>query len=88
MTGLYNFTHRLDGLAGGMALVGFGASRLSGSVLTQDSAFAAVSLVVAAAAIRFLTFSRPPRMPMGDVGSIPRRFLAAALLVTGWVRGV
>ena len=46
---------------------------------------AATSLAVAAAALAFLAYNfHPARIFLGDVGSVPLGFLAAALGVVGW----
>ena len=84
MTNLYNFMDGADGLAGGMAVAGFGcyaaAAWLGGNV-----AFALVSLNIVAAAAAFLMFNFPPaRLFMGDAGSIPLGFLAAAMGLIGY----
>jgi len=81
MTNLYNFMDGADGLAGGMAVIGFAAY----GVAAYGSGVGALSWVVALAAAAFLLVNFPPaRMFMGDVGSIPLGFLAAALGVLGW----
>lgn len=88
MTNLYNFMDGSDGLAGGMAVAGFGtygAAALAGG----DGAVAAGALGVAGAALAFLRFNfHPARVFMGDAGSIPLGFLAGALGLLGWVRGL
>jgi UDP-N-acetylmuramyl pentapeptide phosphotransferase/UDP-N-acetylglucosamine-1-phosphate transferase len=87
MTNLYNFMDGSDGLAGGMALFGFGAYALA-AWLAGDVVFAVVAASVAAAAAAFLAFNFPPaRVFMGDAGSIPLGFLAAALGILGWRAG-
>jgi UDP-GlcNAc:undecaprenyl-phosphate GlcNAc-1-phosphate transferase len=88
MTNLYNFMDGADGLAGGMALFGFGFYALA-AWTTGQPGFALVNLCVAAAAGAFLLFNFPPaRIFMGDGGSIPLGFLAAALGLTGWRDGL
>jgi UDP-N-acetylmuramyl pentapeptide phosphotransferase/UDP-N-acetylglucosamine-1-phosphate transferase len=88
MTNLYNFMDGSDGLAGGMALIGFGTYALTAAV-AGDPGFAQVNLCVAAAAAGFLVFNFPPaRVFMGDAGSIPLGFLAAALGLQGWSEGL
>ena len=88
MTNLYNFMDGSDGLAGGMALSGFGfygAAALMGGNLT----FALVNITIAGAATGFLFHNfHPARIFMGDAGSIPLGFLAAALGVSGWQLGL
>ena len=84
---LYNFMDGSDGLAGGMALFGFGAYAIAASLSGAD-AYAALCASLAAAAAGFLVFNFPPaRIFMGDVGSVPMGFLAGALGVVGWSRG-
>ena len=86
-TNLYNFMDGSDGLAGGMALFGFGAYAVAALLSGADS-YAALCGAIAAAAAGFLVFNFPPaRMFMGDVGSVPMGFLAGALGVVGWSRG-
>ncbi len=84
---LYNFMDGSDGLAGGMALFGFGAYAWA----AQDSgqlALAAASGSIAAASFVFLLVNfHPARLFMGDAGSVPIGFLAGALGVLGWREG-
>jgi UDP-N-acetylmuramyl pentapeptide phosphotransferase/UDP-N-acetylglucosamine-1-phosphate transferase len=83
MTNLYNFMDGADGLAGGMAAIGFGALALA-AWLGDAPALAAFCAAIAAAALAFLRFNFPPaRLFMGDAGSIPLGFLAAALGILG-----
>ena len=87
MTNLYNFMDGSDGLAGGMAAIGFGSYGVV-ALSAGDLPFAAVNLSIAAAACGFLLSNFPPaRVFMGDVGSIPLGYLAAVLDVSGWLRG-
>jgi UDP-N-acetylmuramyl pentapeptide phosphotransferase/UDP-N-acetylglucosamine-1-phosphate transferase len=84
MTNLYNFMDGADGLAGGMAVFGF-AAYAAAAWLAGNTDFALACLAVAAAAAAFLLFNFPPaRIFMGDAGSIPLGFLAAALGISGW----
>ena len=88
MTNLYNFMDGADGLAGGMAAIGFGALALA-SWGGGAPGLAAFCAAIAAAAVAFLRFNFPPaRLFMGDVGSIPLGFLAAALGIAGSLQGV
>ena len=88
MINLYNFMDGSDGLAGGMAMFGFGAYA-AGAWLGGAPAFASAAASVAAAAAAFLLFNfHPARVFMGDVGSIPLGFLAAALGLLGWRDGL
>lgn len=86
LVNLYNFMDGADGLAGGMALFGFGGYALAASTGTHpDAALAAASAVVAGAAAGFLAFNfHPARVFLGDAGSIPLGFLAGALGYLGW----
>ena len=88
VTNLYNFMDGSDGLAGGMALIGFGCYGLA-AWLAGDEAFAMLNFCIAAAAAAFLLFNfHPARIFMGDTGSIPLGFLAAVFGVMGWINGL
>jgi UDP-N-acetylmuramyl pentapeptide phosphotransferase/UDP-N-acetylglucosamine-1-phosphate transferase len=83
MANLYNFMDGSDGLAGGMALIGFScygaAAWFAGSI-----EFALVNFSIAAAAAGFLVLNfYPARIFMGDAGAVPLGFLAAALGIVG-----
>ncbi|MFE8032184.1 glycosyl transferase [Thiohalocapsa marina] len=83
MINLYNFMDGMDGLAGSMAAIGFGALAWLG---WRAGAFgyAGTALVVALAAVGFLTRNLPPaRIFLGDVGSSVLGLLAAALTLWG-----
>lgn len=83
MTNLYNFMDGADGLAGGMAAIGFGALALA-AWMGDAPGLAAFCGAIAAAALAFLRFNFPPAtLFMGDAGSIPLGFLAAALGILG-----
>lgn len=83
MTNLYNFMDGSDGLAGGMALFGFGACALA-AVWAAQPELAATAAALAGGAAGFLLFNlHPARVFMGDAGSIPLGFLAAALGIAG-----
>lgn len=83
MTNLYNFMDGADGLAGGMAAIGFGALALA-AWRGNAPELAALCAAIAAAALAFLRFNFPPaRIFMGDAGSIPLGFLAAVLGILG-----
>jgi UDP-N-acetylmuramyl pentapeptide phosphotransferase/UDP-N-acetylglucosamine-1-phosphate transferase len=85
---LYNFMDGADGLAGGMALFGFGAYA---AAAWQQGAngFAMLNLCVAASALGFLTHNFPPaRVFLGDAGSVPLGYLAAALGMSGLAFGL
>jgi UDP-GlcNAc:undecaprenyl-phosphate/decaprenyl-phosphate GlcNAc-1-phosphate transferase len=84
MTNLYNFMDGSDGLAAGMAVIGFGTYAVAAwSASDADLAFLCSAL--AGAALGFLAFNfHPARAFLGDVGSIPLGYLAGALGVLGW----
>ncbi len=87
MINLYNFMDGSDGLAGGMAVSGFGSYGIA-ALMGGDWSLAAINLSVASAALGFLLFNFPPaKVFMGDVGAIPLGCLAAVFNVTGWLRG-
>ena len=84
MTNLYNFMDGSDGLAGGMTVFGFtmyGAAAL----MHGDEVQAMLNFSIGAAALGFLYYNfYPARVFMGDAGSIPLGFLAAAMGLWGW----
>jgi UDP-GlcNAc:undecaprenyl-phosphate/decaprenyl-phosphate GlcNAc-1-phosphate transferase len=83
MTNLYNFMDGSDGLAGAMAIVGFGAYAVG--AFAAGSAFWSVPVALAAASVPFLIYNVPPAKTfLGDVGSVPLGFLAAVFGLTGW----
>jgi UDP-N-acetylmuramyl pentapeptide phosphotransferase/UDP-N-acetylglucosamine-1-phosphate transferase len=87
VTNLFNFMDGSDGLAGGMALIGFGAYAIAAHA-AGHMAIVAFSVALAAAAAAFLVFNfHPARIFLGDVGSVPLGFLAAALGLVGWADG-
>ena len=84
LANLYNFMDGSDGLAGGMAAIGFGCSGLA-ALAAGDVPLAAASFSITGAAAAFLVFNlHPARIFMGDVGSVPLGFLAAAIGLLGW----
>ena len=84
MVNLFNFMDGSDGLAGGMAVFGFGLY----SFVAYDAgmvSFAMTSACLASASAAFLWFNfYPARIFMGDAGSVPLGFLAAAMGLAGW----
>lgn len=90
LVNLYNFMDGADGLAGGMALFGFGGYAVA--ALTSHHPLPLLALAcapVAGAALGFLLFNfHPARIFLGDAGSISLGFLAGALGYWGWLRGV
>ncbi|MBU1645421.1 MAG: glycosyltransferase family 4 protein [Gammaproteobacteria bacterium] len=83
MTNLYNFMDGANGLAGGMAVFGFGAYAVAAGTAGQVP-LAAWASCIAAAAGGFLLFNfDPARIFMGDIGSVSLGFLAAILGLEG-----
>jgi UDP-N-acetylmuramyl pentapeptide phosphotransferase/UDP-N-acetylglucosamine-1-phosphate transferase len=88
MLNLYNFMDGMDGLAGGMAAIGFAALAYLGYV-AGDLGYAICCAAVAAAAAGFLTGNLPPaRIFLGDVGSSSLGLLAAGLSLWGASTGL
>lgn len=86
LTNLYNFMDGANGLAGGMAVFGFGAYGLAAG---GEPEVALASFSLAGAAAGFLLFNvRPARLFLGDAGSIPLGFLAGAIGLYGVLRGL
>src|SRR5665647_904526 len=84
MVNLYNFMDGSDGLAGGMALFGFGAYGVA-AFLSNDMNFALMSGCIVTAVLAFLLFNfHPARIFMGDAGSVPLGFLAGSIGLYGW----
>lgn len=80
-TNLFNFMDGADGLAGGMAVIGFSVMAAVSHDAFPELSWAATAL--ASACVGFLALNFPPaRVFMGDAGSIPLGFLAAA---SGWL---
>ena len=85
---LYNFMDGANGLAGGMAVVGFGTYALAATAAGAGD-LAVVSAITAGAALGFLAWNfDPARIFLGDAGSIPLGFLAAAIGLLGWQQSV
>lgn len=88
MTNLYNFMDGSDGLAGGMALFGFGIYGIA-ALLAHNTPLALLNFCISTSAASFLYFNfHPAKMFMGDSGSIPLGFLAAAMGLWGWQQGI
>lgn len=84
---LYNFMDGANGLAGGMSVIGFGAYALAATAAGAGD-LAVASAIVAGAALGFLAWNfDPARIFLGDAGSIPLGFLAAAIGLLGWQQG-
>ena len=85
---LYNFMDGSDGLAGGMAVFGFGAYAWAAHQ-SGHAALADLCGSVAVASFAFLLVNfHPARLFMGDVGSVPLGFLSGAIGVLGWKEGI
>jgi UDP-N-acetylmuramyl pentapeptide phosphotransferase/UDP-N-acetylglucosamine-1-phosphate transferase len=83
MTNLYNFMDGADGLAGGMGMAGFATYAIAAAV-AGDTPLAWSAAAIASACAGFLFHNFPPaRVFLGDAGSIPLGFLAAAFGVHG-----
>lgn len=87
MTNLFNFMDGSDGLAGGMAFFGF-TMYAAASLMHGDEDQAMANFAVSAAALGFLFHNfYPAKVFMGDAGSIPLGFIAAAMGLWGWQHG-
>jgi UDP-N-acetylmuramyl pentapeptide phosphotransferase/UDP-N-acetylglucosamine-1-phosphate transferase len=87
MTNLYNFMDGSDGLAGGMTFFGFSLYGIA-ALMHDDHTQAMLNFSIGGAAIGFLYHNFPPaKVFMGDAGSIPLGFLAAAMGILGWQNG-
>ena len=87
MTNLYNFMDGSDGLAGGMTLSGFTMYGVA-ALMHGDEIQAMLNFSIGAAALGFLYYNfYPAKIFMGDAGSIPLGFLAAAMGLWGWQNG-
>jgi UDP-N-acetylmuramyl pentapeptide phosphotransferase/UDP-N-acetylglucosamine-1-phosphate transferase len=87
MTNLYNFMDGADGLAGGMAVIGFSSYAVAAWLIgNPDILWISASIAAASAGFLFFNFS-PARIFMGDVGSIPLGFAAGLIGYIGWQHG-
>lgn len=87
MCNLYNFMDGSDGLAGGMALIGF-LAYAAAAWFTGNHQFGLLNLAVAAAAGGFLVHNfHPARIFLGDSGAVPLGFIAAVFGMAGWHGG-
>ena len=88
LTNLYNFMDGSDGLAGGMALIGFTSCGIA-AYIADHTGLVSLCTGVAAASAAFLIHNfHPARIFLGDVGSIPLGFLAGAVGILGWQKEV
>ncbi len=87
MTNLYDFMDGSDGLAGGMTFFGFTMYGLA-SLMHGDDTMAMLNFSIGAAALGFLYYNlHPAKVIMGEAGSVPLGFLAAAMGLWGWQQG-
>lgn len=84
---LYNFMDGLNGLAGGMTVIGFAAYAIAAMPDQWPLAAAAGAVAGAGAGFLVLNFNQA-KIFLGDAGSVPLGFLAGALGLWGWRRGV
>lgn len=84
VTNAFNLIDGLDGLAGGVALVGLATVGVAGVLLGNDAVLA-LAVPLAAGIAGFLRFNtaRPSRIFLGDVGSLSIGFALAVLTVEG-----
>ena len=88
MTNLYNFMDGMDGLAGGMTVIGCGLLGYLGWQ-AHHPVILVIATLQSAAAAGFLVHNFPPaKIFMGDVGSVSTGFLVATLIVLGCRDGV
>ena len=84
MTNLFNFMDGSDGLAGGMAFFGFTMYGITALMHGADTQ-AMLNFSIGAAGLGLLYYNfHPAQVFMGDAGSIPLGFLAAAMGLWGW----
>lgn len=86
MANLFNFMDGSDGLAVAMALIGFGAYAVAGSLAGAGDAPILWALVAAIAPCLIMNFP-PAKLFMGDVGAVPLGFMAATFGISGWYEG-
>lgn len=86
-TNAYNFMDGSNGLAGGMAVIGFGTYAWL-AIAHGDEGLSLACLTLAGGALGFLRFNfGTARAFLGDCGSIPLGFLAGSLGLYGWSTG-
>jgi UDP-N-acetylmuramyl pentapeptide phosphotransferase/UDP-N-acetylglucosamine-1-phosphate transferase len=86
MANLFNFMDGSDGLALAMAMIGFGAYAVAGSMAGAADAQILWALVAAIAPCLVMNFP-PAKLFMGDVGAVPLGFVAATFGMSGWYAG-
>lgn len=86
MGNLYNFMDGSDGLAGGMAVIGFG-TYAAAAWCAGSAQFALLNMAIALAAGGFLLHNfHPARIFMGDAGAVTLGFMAAVFGLAGWLQ--
>jgi len=84
MTNLFNFMDGSDGMAAGMAVIGFFSYAIS-SYIAGDDSFALKNGIIMTCCLSFLLFNFSlAKIFMGDVGSISLGFLSGAMGIIGW----
>ena len=84
MTNLFNFMDGSDGLASGMAILGFSMYGIA-SLMHDNIQQAMLNFAIGSAVLGFVNYNfHPAKLFMGDCGSIPLGFLAAAMGLWGW----
>ncbi|AMX02354.1 MraY family glycosyltransferase [Microbulbifer thermotolerans] len=87
MVNLYNFMDGMDGLAGSMTAVGFGALGLVAAWRGQEELAGVCALLVVSALV-FLRYNWPEaRIFLGDAGSTSLGLAAVAVSLLGWQKG-
>lgn len=90
MTNLFNFMDGANGMAGGMAAIGFATYAVAGALAPVPHAeIVLISASITGAACGFLPFNFPKaKIFMGDAGSIPLGFLSAAIGIQGYLAAI
>lgn len=84
---LYNFMDGSDGMAGGMAVIGFAAYAWMGMAAGSPIGLGAAAVSGAAFGFLLLNF-HPAKIFLGDAGSVPLGFFAATFGLLGWGQDV
>jgi UDP-N-acetylmuramyl pentapeptide phosphotransferase/UDP-N-acetylglucosamine-1-phosphate transferase len=88
MINLYNFMDGMDGLAVGMAIVGFSSFAFLG-FQAQDIFFFSLNLVIVSACFGFTLFNFPPaKIFLGDIGSTSLGFFVVVISLLGIQKGL
>jgi len=88
MSNLFNFMDGSDGMAAGMAVMGF-CSYAIASYMEGEFSFALENGIIMMCSLGFLLFNfSPSKIFMGDVGSISLGFLAGAMGIIGWQKEI